>query len=86
MMNPNTSMNQSAITFLNDSPTISKQPALMNKFKSFIAKKITANSEVTKAKLEAAKKRRLELTQTKDMDRDQLSKINMNEKVDAKIK
>ena len=52
---------------LNESP-IAKMP-VMNGMKNWLIKKIGGNNEVTKAKLEAARKRKLELTQKKDMER-----------------
>ena len=79
---PNQSMNNST-TMVNESPI--KAP-ILNGMKNWLMKKMTANNEATKAKLEAAKKRRAELTHIQDMDRAQLSKVNMTEKVDEKIK
>lgn len=61
MINPNQSINNST-TMLNDSPVV-KGP-IMNGMKNWLIKKMAGNNEVTKAKLEAARKRRLELTQT----------------------
>ncbi len=52
---------------LNDSG-IAKTP-IMNGMKNWLIKKMAGNNDVTKAKLEAARKRKLELTQTKDMER-----------------
>ncbi len=81
---PNQSMLNNSTTMLNESPMV-KGP-VMNGVKNWLIKKMTANNEATKAKLEAAKKRRAELTQMLDMERGQMSKVNMKEKVDEKIK
>ncbi len=69
---------------LNESPMV-KGP-VMNGVKNWVIKKLNASNEATKAKLEAARKRKEELTQMLDMERAQMSKINMKEKVDEKIK
>lgn len=69
---------------LNES-AIAKTP-IMNEMKNWVLKKLAGNNDVTKAKLEAARKRKFEITQTKDMERGQMSKIDMREKVDDKIK
>lgn len=82
--NPNQSMMNNSTTMLNESPMV-KGP-VMNGVKNWLMKKMAANNEATKAKLEAAKKRRAELTQMLDMERAQMSKVNMKEKVDEKIK
>ena len=81
---PNQSMLNNSTTMLNESPMV-KGP-VMNGMKNWLMKKMVANNEATKAKLEAAKKRRAELTQMLDMERGQMSKVNMKEKVDEKIK
>lgn len=81
---PNQSMLNNSTTMLNESPMV-KGP-VMNGMKNWLMKKMAANNEATKAKLEAAKKRRAELTQMLDMERGQMSKVNMKEKVDEIIK
>lgn len=79
---PNASINST--TMLNESPVV-KQP-MMNGMKNWLMKKMAASNEVTKAKLEAARKRRAQLSQIQDMERGQMSKVNMRERVDDKIK
>jgi hypothetical protein len=43
-------------------------------------------TEITKAKLEAARKRKQQMIDTKDMLRSEMGEVRMEEKVDEKIK
>ena len=52
---------------LNESPMV--KGSIMKGMKGWLMKKMAANNEITKAKLEAARKRRAELSTTKDMER-----------------